>query len=101
MSHYKSNLRDIEFNLFEVHKVQDLVDHEEWADFDEETFRHLLVEIDRLAREDFANSYVDQDRIELELKDGEVEIQQSVKDSCQGFQRGWLGTSWVARRNGR
>ncbi|HLF44326.1 MAG TPA: acyl-CoA dehydrogenase N-terminal domain-containing protein, partial [Acidimicrobiia bacterium] len=34
MSHYRSNLRDIEFNLFEVLHIQDYLGAGEWSDLD-------------------------------------------------------------------
>ncbi|MDP9144086.1 MAG: acyl-CoA dehydrogenase N-terminal domain-containing protein, partial [Actinomycetota bacterium] len=79
MSHYKSNLRDLEFNLFEVNRIQDYLATGEWADLDEPTARDILVELERLSREDFAASYVDQDRIPLVLENGEVHLPESVK----------------------
>ncbi len=88
MSHYRSNLRDIEFNLFEVHRIQEHLGTGEWADMDEDTARDILVEIERLAREDFAASYVDQDRIPLELVDGEVRLPDSVKAGVRAFKDG-------------
>lgn len=62
MSHYKSNLRDIEFNLFEVFKVQDYMDAEAFSGFDQETALESLKEIERIAREDLAASFVESDR---------------------------------------
>ncbi len=91
MSHYKSNLRDIEFNLFEVNRVQEYLGKGDWADLDEDTVRDLLTEIERLAREDFAASYEDQDRIPLELVDGEVELQESMKASIRAYKEGGWG----------
>ena len=88
MSHYRSNLRDIEFNLFEVNRVQDYLDTPEWSDLDEDTIKDILTEIERLAREDYAASYVDQDRIPLELVDGEVILPDSVKASVRAFNEG-------------
>jgi alkylation response protein AidB-like acyl-CoA dehydrogenase len=88
MSHYKSNLRDIEFNLFEVNRIQDYLGSGEWADLDEDTARHILSEIERLAREDIAASYLDQDRIPLELVDGEVELPESVKAGVKALRDG-------------
>ncbi len=88
MSHYKANLRDIEFNLFEVHQVQDYIGGPNWPELDEDTARDTLTEVERLAREDFAASYVDQDRIELKLVDGKVEIPESVKQSVEAFKDG-------------
>jgi alkylation response protein AidB-like acyl-CoA dehydrogenase len=48
----------------------------------------VLAEIERLAREDYAASYVDQDRIPLELVDGEVTLPESVKASVRAFREG-------------
>lgn len=88
MSHYKSNLRDIEFNLFEVNKVQEYLGTGEWSDIDQDTARDILTEMERLAREDYAASYEDQDRIPLEIVDGEVEIPASVKASVNAYRDG-------------
>lgn len=88
MSHYKSNLRDLEFNLFEVNRIQDYLGSGEWADLDEATARDILVELERLSREDFAASYVDQDRIPLVLEDGEVHLPESVKAGVRAYKEG-------------
>lgn len=88
MSHYKSNLRDIQFNLFEVNRVQDYLGSGAFADLDEDTVKDILTEIERIAREDYAASYEDQDRIPLEIVDGEVEIPESVKASARAYKDG-------------
>jgi alkylation response protein AidB-like acyl-CoA dehydrogenase len=88
VSHYKSNLRDIYFNLFEVHRVQDYLDAPQWPDLDENIVKDILVEMERLAREDFAASYADQDRIPVELVDGEVKLPESVKASVRAYKEG-------------
>ena len=62
MGHYKSNLRDIEFNLFEVLRRQDLLGREPYADLDEQTVRGILAEVDRLAGGPLADSFADGDR---------------------------------------
>ncbi len=87
MSHYKSNLRDIEFNLFEVNRIHEYT-HGTWADMDRDTISDILVEVERLARVDYAASYVDQDRIGLELVDGEVRIPDSVRAGVDAFRTG-------------
>ncbi|HET9261358.1 MAG TPA: acyl-CoA dehydrogenase [Acidimicrobiia bacterium] len=86
MGHYKSNLRDIEFNLFEVNRIQDY--QANWTDLDRETITDIITEIERLAREDYSASYVDQDRMPLELVDGEVTLPDSVKASVAAFRDG-------------
>src|SRR5882757_9915659 len=62
MGHYKSNLRDIEFNLFEVLRRQDLLGREPYPEVDEETARGILDEVNRLATGPIAASFADADR---------------------------------------
>jgi alkylation response protein AidB-like acyl-CoA dehydrogenase len=62
MSHYKSNLRDIEFNLFELYGRQDILGTGPFADIDEETARDMLAEVNRLALGPIAESFADADR---------------------------------------
>jgi hypothetical protein len=62
MGHFKSNLRDIEFNLFEVLKRQDLLGAEPFGEVDEETARGILDEVNRLAEGPVAESYAAADR---------------------------------------
>jgi alkylation response protein AidB-like acyl-CoA dehydrogenase len=62
VSHYKSNIRDIEFNLFEVLGRDEVLGKGAFEEVDVETARSILAEVDRMAREDLAASYVDSDR---------------------------------------
>jgi alkylation response protein AidB-like acyl-CoA dehydrogenase len=62
MSHYKSNLRDIEFNLFEVLRRQDLLGRAPYPELDEETVRGILAELERMATGPLAASFADADR---------------------------------------
>ena len=90
MSHYKSNLRDVEFNLFEYLNVGDWYGTSPFDAFDEDTARDALREVQRLSTEDLAASFVDADRIELELVDGEVKLPESVHKSLDAlYDGGW------------
>jgi alkylation response protein AidB-like acyl-CoA dehydrogenase len=62
VSHYKSNIRDIEFNLFEVLGRDQVLGTGPFEEVDTDTARSILAEVDRLAREDLAASYEDSDR---------------------------------------
>jgi alkylation response protein AidB-like acyl-CoA dehydrogenase len=62
MSHYKSNLRDIEFNLFEVFGADERLGTGPFADMDPQTAREALSEIERLASGPLAESYLSSDR---------------------------------------
>src|SRR5580698_10948686 len=62
MGHFKSNLRDIEFNLFEVLKRQDVLGTAPFTEVDEDTARGILDEVNRLAVGPVAESFADADR---------------------------------------
>jgi alkylation response protein AidB-like acyl-CoA dehydrogenase len=62
MSHYKSNVRDLEFNLFEVFGVDRLLGTPAYPDLDVDTARSILAEMSRLAGDDLAASYTSTDR---------------------------------------
>jgi alkylation response protein AidB-like acyl-CoA dehydrogenase len=62
MGHYKSNLRDIEFTLFELLRVQDRLGVGPFDEVDEETARGILSEMERLAVGPVAESLIDSDR---------------------------------------
>ncbi len=62
MSHYKTNLRDLEFNLFEVLQVQERMGVGPYAEMDRDTAHDILAELDRLARGPLAESFAESDR---------------------------------------
>ena len=92
MSHYKSNLRDIEFNLFEVLGRDEVLGTGPFAEVDGETAREVLAEVDRLAREDLAASFVDADRNPpvFDPKTNTAPLPQSFKDSYEA----WMGAEF-------
>ncbi len=62
MGHYKSNLRDLEFTLFEVLGRQEILGQGAYEDIDEETGREILREVARLSENELADSFIDADR---------------------------------------
>ncbi|MEO5610254.1 MAG: acyl-CoA dehydrogenase [Ornithinibacter sp.] len=62
MGHYKSNLRDIEFNLFEVLGRGDVLGSGPYAELDADTAREMLREVARLSEHELAESFEDSDR---------------------------------------
>ncbi|WP_017609176.1 acyl-CoA dehydrogenase [Nocardiopsis xinjiangensis] len=92
MTHYKSNLRDIEFNLFEVFRRQDVLGKGPFEDLDEETARTILDEVDRLATGVVAESFEDGDRNPpvFDPKTNTVQMPESIKKSYQAYMdAGW------------
>ena len=62
MGHYKSNLRDIEFTLFEVFGRSKVLGTGPYAEVDEDTARSILDEVERLATHELAESLLESDR---------------------------------------
>ncbi|OLF18228.1 acyl-CoA dehydrogenase [Actinophytocola xanthii] len=62
MGHYQSNVRDLEFNLFEVFEVQQRLGKGVLAESDEETVRGVLGELNKLATGPLAEAFTDGDR---------------------------------------
>ena len=62
MGHYKSNLRDIEFTLFEVFERAKVLGTGPYAEVDEDTARSILGEVERLATHELAESLLESDR---------------------------------------
>ncbi|MEO6205729.1 MAG: acyl-CoA dehydrogenase [Mycobacteriales bacterium] len=62
MGHYKSNLRDIEFNLFEVFGAEAALGTGPFTQLDKDSARDILKEVERLASNDLAASFTEADR---------------------------------------
>jgi alkylation response protein AidB-like acyl-CoA dehydrogenase len=62
MTHYRSNLRDLEFNLFEVFGANERLGTGPYAEMDVDTAREVLKEVDRLATGPLAEPFADADR---------------------------------------
>jgi alkylation response protein AidB-like acyl-CoA dehydrogenase len=88
MGHYKSNLRDIEFNLFEVLNRQDLLGSEYFPEIDEETARGILDEVNRLATGPIADSFAEADRNPpvFDPETSSVRMPEAFKKSFRAFQ---------------
>jgi alkylation response protein AidB-like acyl-CoA dehydrogenase len=62
MSHYKSNVRDIEFNLFEVFGTNAVLEQPPFDELDEDTARGIIREVAKLAEGPLAASFAEGDR---------------------------------------
>src|SRR5689334_4106994 len=62
MSHFKSNVRDLEFNLFEVFGTDQVLGVGPFAGLDEPTARGIIAEVARLAEGPLAASFAAADR---------------------------------------
>src|ERR1700761_7397846 len=100
MSHYRSNVRDIEFNLFEVLGLDAVLDSGAYGDLDTATVREILGEVARLSEGPIADSFVDGDRNPPRFVPGEhtITVPDSVRRAVASFKEaGWwrIGMSEV------
>ncbi len=92
MSHYKSNVRDQVFNLFEVLGLDKALGQGEYSEFDADTVREMLTESARLAEGPLAASYVEGDRNPpvFDPETHAVTLPENFKKSVKAFiEGGW------------
>ncbi len=92
MGHYKSNVRDQEFNLFEVLGIDKALGQGKYSDIDAETLREMLHELARLAEGPIAESFADADRNPpvFDPETHSVTLPESFKKSMRAlFEGGW------------
>jgi alkylation response protein AidB-like acyl-CoA dehydrogenase len=92
VGHYKSNVRDQVFNLFEVLGVEKALDAGAYSHLDTDTARDMLTEMSRLAEGPLAESFVDSDRNPpvFDPKTHSVTLPEPFKESVRTFQEaGW------------
>ncbi|MEV6770620.1 acyl-CoA dehydrogenase [Nocardia sp. NPDC051030] len=90
MGHYKSNVRDLEFNLFEFLGLGSLLDGGAYGDLDTETAKEMLNEVRRLAEGPLADSFVDGDRNPptFDPETHTVTLPESFKKSYRALEEG-------------
>src|SRR5439155_13471680 len=92
MGHYSSNLRDIEFNQFEVVDRGQILGQAPYDDLDADTARQILDEVRAIAEGPLAESFVDADRNPpaFDPKASTVTLPESFKKSYRTFvDAGW------------
>ncbi|MDX6215141.1 MAG: hypothetical protein QOG99_725 [Frankiales bacterium] len=90
MGHYKSNLRDIEFNLFEVFGSDEALGQGPFTNLDKDSARDILKEVARLAENDLAASFAEGDRHPpvFDKETGAVTLPASFLKSYQTYHEG-------------
>lgn len=91
-SHYKSNLRDVNFNLFEFLKVGETVlGKGVFSNLDEATARDTLEQVERIATNELAASFAEGDRVPLKFDgEGNVVLPEGITKSLKAwYEGGW------------
>ncbi|MGQ0573399.1 MAG: acyl-CoA dehydrogenase [Pseudonocardia sp.] len=93
MGHFRSNLRDLEFSLFEVFRVQERLGSAPFENVDLGTARDILTELNAVATGPLAASFVDADRNPpvFDPHTHSVTLPQSLKDAYGVL---WDGEWW-------
>jgi alkylation response protein AidB-like acyl-CoA dehydrogenase len=92
MGHYKSNVRDLEFNLFEVLDLEKALATGEFADLDGPTVRQMLEEASRMAEGPLAESFADADRNPPTFDPAAHTV--SIPESFKKSLRAWQQAEW-------
>ncbi len=90
MGHYKSNVRDIEFNLFEVLDTDEVLKTGAFEGLDSETVRVMLEEASKLAEGPVAEAFESSDRVPptFDPDTHVVTLPQALKDSVNAWTEG-------------
>jgi alkylation response protein AidB-like acyl-CoA dehydrogenase len=90
MGHYKSNVRDLEFNLFEVLDLEKVLATGAFGDLDGGSVRQMLDEAARLAEGPLAESFAEGDRHPptFDPATHDVTLPEAFKKSFRAWQRG-------------
>ncbi len=92
MSHYKSNLRDTEFNLFELFNRQEILGTAPFDEVDLDTAKSIISEIERISREDLAASFDDSDRNPPVYDPAAKTV--VMPDSFKKSYKAWMDAEW-------
>jgi hypothetical protein len=92
MSHFKSNVRDVEFNLFEVFGTDRMLTQAPFDDVDEGTARGMIAEVAKLAEGPLAASFAEGDRTPpvFDPDTNTVTMPEGIKKSFQAL----LDSEW-------
>ncbi|MCT7658864.1 acyl-CoA dehydrogenase [Mycobacterium deserti] len=90
MGHYKSNVRDLEFNLFEVLDLEKALASGAFGDLDGQSVRQMLDEAARLAEGPVAESFAEADRNPptFDPATHQVSLPEPFKKSFNAWQQG-------------
>ncbi|TMR94185.1 acyl-CoA dehydrogenase [Nonomuraea basaltis] len=103
MGHYKSNVRDLEFNLFEVFGRREILGTGPFSEVDEDVARSILDEVNRLATEVLADSFEEGDRHPpvFDAATGSVKMPEGFKKSFKALvDGGWAHLDLPAELGG-
>ena len=92
MGHYKSNVRDQVFNLFEVFGVDKALGEGNFTDLDRDTAEEMLGEMARLAEGPIADSFTDGDRNPPTFDPATHTV--TLPGSCRASVRAFIDGGW-------
>ncbi|MFI6044527.1 acyl-CoA dehydrogenase [Nocardia sp. NPDC051321] len=102
MSHYRGNVRDLEFNLFEVLGLGPILGANAFGDLGVDAVEEILAEVNRLAEGPLGESFADADRNPpvFDPATHGVTLPESFKKSFRTLRDGGWGRLFVAKELG-
>lgn len=89
VNHYISELRDVLFNLFELHDIgRTTLGQAPYDALNEDTARQAIEGLEKLCREELAKGYFDSDRNPPVFEDGKVTLPESTLDGINAYYDG-------------
>lgn len=90
MAQYKTDLRDINFNLFELLKV-----HESGSEFGEQDLKEIVTQFDYFTGQELYPTRIVGDEKGVQLKDGVVTVPEEFHQANQAFyENGWFALGY-------
>jgi len=91
MSHFRVDLRDMKFVMFEQCRLQDLLGRGPFAAYDQDTMSMMVDEAERFSREVLAPLNERADRIGAQFEDGVVTMPPGFKEAFAAYaESGWI-----------
>ncbi len=91
MGHFRVDLRDIKFVMFEQCKLQELLGRGPFAAYDRDTMSMMVDEAERFAREVLAPLNEVSDRVGATFADGKVSMPEGFKEAFRSYgEAGWI-----------
>jgi len=93
-----SDRRDIDFVLYEQFNVEELTQHEKFAEFNKKTFDLIINEARNLAVKEILPTFAEGDREGVRLENGQVRVPACYHRPYKLFQEGeWTGSGPAGR----
>ncbi|MFD2201089.1 acyl-CoA dehydrogenase [Shivajiella indica] len=94
--------KDLQFQLFENHKVLELTNYQYFKDHTTETFQMVLEAADKIANTSLRPLLVEMDRNDPQLVDGKIKVHKGMRKIVRQFgEDGWINATFSYEEGGQ